>query len=223
MYSDDELLMLSGIQHIAFCERQYALIYIEDQWEDNVLTIQGDHLHKTVDDPFESDKRDDVICLRSVPVLSYSLGLTGKADLVELLKTDDAVNTLTLHGLPGQWKVRPVEYKRGKPKPDVCDEVQLCAQAICLEEMYGVKIDQADLFYGQPRRRKTVDIDDNLRKVTVHYASRMHQLFTAGSTPPPEYLPKCKNCSLFNICQPVSMSKKRNVGAYYEKQLRFDP
>jgi len=222
MYTDDDLLMLSGIQHIAFCERQYALIYIENQWEENVLTIEGAHLHERVDDPLESDKRNNIISLRGLYIVSYILGLTGKADLVELSRTNETKGTLTLPVSPQRWKIKPVEYKRGKPKAEVFDEVQLCAQAICLEEMYQVKIEEAEIFYGKPRRRKTVVLDENLRKLTDHYALRMHQLFSQGITPAPVYHPKCRSCSLFNICQPGLFPKKRNVKKYFDKHLQFE-
>ncbi|NMC60760.1 MAG: Dna2/Cas4 domain-containing protein, partial [Candidatus Methanofastidiosa archaeon] len=137
MYIDDDLLMLSGIQHIAFCERQWALIYIEQQWSENLLTIEGHYLHEKVDDPFFSETRKDIVYLRSLPVVSYRLGLYGKADLVELCKvTGESENAIEFPGRVGKWKITPVEYKRGKPKTDTCDEVQLCAQALCFEEMY---------------------------------------------------------------------------------------
>lgn len=222
MYCEEELLMLSGIQHIAFCERQYALIYIEDQWQENVLTIQGHRLHERVDDPFESDKRNDIISLRAIYLVSYKLGLYGKADLVELIRCNESQGSLTLPHAHGFWKVKPVEFKRGKPKPDISDEVQLCAQAICLEEMYNVTIDEAEIFYGEPHRRKTFKLDENLRKITGNYASRMHQLFNSNITPKPNYLPKCRACSLIGICQPQTMQTQGKVKEYFDKNLNFD-
>lgn len=222
MYTDDDLLTLSGIQHIAFCDRQYALIYIEDQWKENVLTIQGSHLHERVDDPFESEKRNDIISLRGVYVVSYILGLYGRADLIELTKTNSSHGTLTLPNLQGYWNVKPVEFKRGKPKPDVCDEVQLCAQAICLEEMYNININEGNIFYGEPHRRKTVKLDENLRKLTVYYANQMHRLFNSKLTPKPKYLPKCRSCSLIDICLPHKISLGQRVSDYFAKNLNFD-
>jgi CRISPR-associated exonuclease Cas4 len=222
MYSDDELLMLSGIQHIAFCERQYALIYIENQWEENILTIQGHRLHERVDDPFESGKRNDIISLRSIYLVSYQLGLYGKADLIELVKTNELQGTLTLANTQGFWKVKPVEFKRGKPKPDISDEVQLCAQAICIEEMYQVQITEAEIFYGEPHRRKTIKLDENLRTLTTYYANRMHQLYSSQTTPKPNFLPKCKGCSLLGNCQPKAIQLHGKVKEYFEKNLNFD-
>jgi CRISPR-associated exonuclease Cas4 len=208
--------MLSGIQHIAFCERQYALIYIENQWEENVLTIQGHFLHERVDNPKEIEKREDIITLRSIYLISYTLGLYGRADVIELSKTNEFHNSILLPGYHGYWKVRPVEYKRGRPKPDVCDEVQLCAQAICLEEMYNLSIDYAYIFYGEPRRRLEVVLNDNLRQLTKDYATLMHDLYTKGQTPKPIYKPKCKNCSLYAICQP---KLNYDVAKYYKNNL----
>lgn len=222
MYTDDDLLMLSGIQHIAFCERQYALIYIEDQWQENVLTIQGSHLHERVDDPFESEKRKDILSLRGVYVVSYTLGLYGKADLIELTRTHKNKDALTLPNIEGYRNVKPVEFKRGKPKPDICDEVQLCAQAICLEEMYNITINEGDIFYGEPHRRKTIRLDENLRKLTLNYAHQMHRLFNSKITPKPKYLPKCRNCSLIDICLPQKISLSQKVSDYFKKNLNFD-
>lgn len=223
MFTDGELLMLSGIQHIAFCERQYALAYIEDQWQENLLTLQGHRLHERVDDPFESEKHNDTIFLRGVNILSYKLGLYGKADLIELKRTNVANQmSIQLDGYDGYWMVKPVEYKRGKPKPDVYDEVQLCAQVFCLEEMYEVSIPQAEIFYGEPHRRSIVEINSSLRNLTIQHAQRMHQLFVTGVTPKPIYKKHCHSCSLFNICKPKQISNSISVKDYLSKMLNFE-
>lgn len=222
MYSDNDLLMLSGIQHIAFCERQYALAYIENIWKDNVLTVQGHHLHERADNPFESDYRDGIITLRGVNIISYKLGLYGKADVLELEKDGISENSLSLEGKSGTWSIRPVEYKRGKPKPDVCDEVQLCAQAMCLEEMFNVCIKTAAIFYGEPRRRLAVELDSNLRNLTMQYAERMHQLFSEEITPKPIYKKHCHSCSLFEICKPKQFSIPNSVSTYLKRMLNFE-
>lgn len=138
MYTDDEMLMLSGIQHYMFCPRQWALIHIEQQWAENRLTAEGNILHENVDNPFYRQKNGDVITLRSVPVASKTLGLYGITDAVELMPADSSADTITHPKYPGLWKPYPVEYKRGHSKPDERDEVQLAAQAMCLEEMYGI-------------------------------------------------------------------------------------
>ncbi|MEI7982959.1 MAG: CRISPR-associated protein Cas4 [Bacteroidota bacterium] len=216
LYPEDGLLMLSGIQHIAFCERQYALAYIEMQWAENVLTIEGRHLHEKVDDPRESDKRANTITLRSVYLASYTMGLYGRADVVELVKAIGEVdeNSIVIKDKPGKWIVVPVEYKRGKPKPDERDEVQLCAQAICLEEMHGICIGKGFLYYGETRHRYEVEFTDNLRILVKNYAKRMHELFEKGLSPPPVYKPHCKSCSLLDICLPKSLEGFQSVEEY---------
>jgi CRISPR-associated exonuclease Cas4 len=210
MYSEDDLLMLSGIQHIAFCERQYALIYIEQEWVENLLTAEGRNLHHKVDDPFENEKRANYIVWRSVPVVSYYLGLRGIADIVELRQINDkSPGTIELPGETGFWEIIPVEYKRGKPKPDYCDEVQLCAQAICLEEMHRIHIHEGFIFYGQTRHRHPVQFSADLRIKVNEYAEKMHHLDNAGITPPPVLKKGCPSCSLKGICLPNTLAQKK--------------
>lgn len=215
---EDDMLLLSGIQHIAFCERQWALIHIEQQWSENVLTIEGHHLHERVDNPLESDKRGDNIVLRAVTLSSKQLGLSGRADVVELRKVADHEhnNTIILDDHIGRWKVIPVEYKRGEPKPDERDEVQLCAQAMCLEEMHQININFGYLYYGETRRRVEVDFSEVLRTLVIDYSIRMHELYNQGITPPPVYKPHCKSCSLLDICLPKTLSFHKNVESYLE-------
>jgi CRISPR-associated exonuclease Cas4 len=213
---NDNLLMLSGIQHIAFCERQWALIHIEQQWAENVQTVEGHHLHAKVDDPMESDRRGDIIALRSVSLTSYTLGLYGRADVVELIKStgDETENTIVINEKPGRWKVTPVEYKRGKPKTDERDEVQLCAQAMCLEEMYGIHLEGGFLYYGETRHRHDVEFSEQLRTLVTKFAKRMHELFENGQTPPPVYKPHCRSCSLLDVCLPKSSVGLQSVEEY---------
>lgn len=211
-FTDEDLLMLSGIQHLAFCERQYALAYIEMQWSENVLTVEGHHLHERVDDPFESDKRGDVICSRAVPLVSYTLGLQGRADVVEFRA--DIENGVELKGRTGKWMPVPVEYKHGKPKSGDIDEVQLCAQAFCLEEMMSLNIGKGYIFYGEIKRRHEVIFTDELRSRVKHYARRMHELYLKGITPPPVYQPHCKSCSLEKLCMPKEFSGMRSAKSY---------
>jgi CRISPR-associated exonuclease Cas4 len=219
LYTNDELLMLSGIQHIAFCERQYALAYIEMQWAENVLTVEGHNFHEKADDPMASDTRKDIITLRAVSLISYRLGLYGRADVVELLKADkeELENTIEVKEKPGRWKVVPVEYKRGKPKPDERDEVQLCAQAICLEDMHNIHINKGFLYYGETRHRHEVEFSDYLRSLVLRYSDNMHELFSEGITPLPVYKSHCKSCSLLNICLPKSLSGLKSVDAYLNR------
>lgn len=220
VYSDDDLLMLSGIQHIAFCERQFALAYIELQWNENVLTTEGHHLHERVDDPLASDKRGKVITYRAFPLISCQLGLTGRADVVELEYSEE--HGVQLEGYEGKWLLHPVEYKRGKQKPDDRDAVQVCAQAICLEEMFNIEITNGSLFYAETRRRIIVEFTPELRQRVFGLARRMHELFDNGITPLPEYKSHCKSCSLIDICLPQSLSGKIKASDYLRKELETD-
>lgn len=217
-YSVDELLMLSGIQHIAFCERQYALTNIEMQWHENLLTVEGHHFHEKVDNPLENGKRSDTLVLRAVPLISYFLGLIGRADVVELKRAgnNEIENTILLKDQIGRWRVFPVEYKRGKPKPDERDEVQVCAQAMCFEEMFQINLRCGFLFYGETRHRHEVIFSDRLRDLVIQYSKRMHELYSKGITPLPKYKPHCKSCSLLDICLPRLLSKSQRVETYLE-------
>ncbi len=216
-YDDDQMLMLSGIQHIMFCPRQWALIHIEQQWADNRLTIEGDLLHRNVDNPAYRQKNGDTITLRSVHIASHTLGLYGISDAVELLPSDTSDDAITHPKYPGFWKPYPVEYKRGHRKPDERDEVQLCAQAICLEEMYKVHIPEAALFYHETRHREVVEIDDHLRQLTYQLSEEMHKIFDSGYTPRAVENKGCRNCSLIDVCAP-ELTRKTSV-AYYLKRM----
>ena len=220
MYSDDDLLMLSGIQHFAFCERQWALIHVEQQWAENVKTTEGNHLHERVDDPQESDKRGKVITYRAFPLISRQLGLTGRADVVELIFTREG--GVLIEGYEGKWKLHPVEYKRGKQKPDDRDAVQVCAQAICLEEMFKIKITNGSLFYGETRRRVNVDFTTELRQMVFELAQNMNKMFEKGITPLPVYKSHCKSCSLIDICLPQNLSGKIKASDYLRNSLETD-
>lgn len=220
-YPDENLLMLSGIQHIAFCERQWALIHIEQQWSENKLTIEGHHLHEKVDNPFLKDSNKDVVTLRSLSLVSRRLGLYGIADVVEFVQTDNCQNSTTLNGKKGFWQPIPVEYKRGKPKPDERDEVQLCAQAICLEEMYKITINAGYLFYGETRHRHEVEFSLALRTKVEGYVKQMHYLYETGTTPLPEYKSHCKSCSLVEICLPKTFKRAGRVDDYLNDMLEM--
>ncbi|MBM4427176.1 MAG: CRISPR-associated protein Cas4 [Chloroflexi bacterium] len=197
-YSEDDLIQLSSLQHFMFCERQCALIHIEQLWSENLFTAEGRIMHDKVDTA-NREARGKVRIDYGVPLRSLRLGLIGKADAVEFHKRDD-----------GRWIPFPVEYKRGKSKMDNCDRVQLCAQAICLEEMLNVEISEGALFYGQTRRREDVVFDKALRTETEDAAKKVHELIESGITPKAEYSKKCKLCSLLNICLPKVNSKASN-------------
>jgi CRISPR-associated exonuclease Cas4 len=209
VYEEDELLPLSALQHLLFCERQAALIHIERLWADNPLTVDGTHLHERAD-AGDSESRGDVRIARSLPLRCLRLGLSGKSDVVELhrIPEDSSAETAgaAFPDFPGLWLPFPIEYKRGQPKAHRADEAQLCAQALCLEEMLGVAIPAGALFYGQTRRRLEVGFDSGLRRITEEAAARMHHLFAEGHTPPAVREPKCDRCSLIDLCLPAAPS-----------------
>ena len=216
-YTDEELLALSGIQHFSFCRRQWALIHVERQWEENLRTAEGHLVHKRVDDPFFIESRGDVILSRAYPLVSYTLGLYGVADVVEYIRSDTGVS---LPGHEGLWTMRPVEYKRGKPKIDERDEVQLCAQAMCLEEMFGVRIGRGDFYYNEIRRRVPLLLSDELRGRVCSLSKEMHDFFAQGITPSADSTRKCNLCSLQNVCMPKLTKKGRSVRRYLQKHIK---
>jgi len=213
MYSDDQLLAVSGLQHIAFCARQCALIHLEQTWSENFLTAQGRLAHDRVHSD-ESETRGDVRITRGLPLASRRLGLVGIADVVEFHRDPDS--TFKLPGRQGTWRVYPVEYKRGKRKKNNVDEVQLCAQALCLEEMLDVTIPEGSLYYGQTRNRVIVSLNEKLRRETEQLAQRFHDLMASGVTPPPAIGPYCKSCSLAAECMPAL---PQNASAYLEQMI----
>lgn len=217
MYHEDDLLMLSGIQHIAFCKRQWALIHVEKQWQENVLTIEGQILHKKVDNPLLKEKRKGLIIARAVPIVSYKLGLNGIADVIEFITTDELDNSVKLPRKKGLWCPKVVEYKKGKPKKNNCDAVQLCAQNICIEEMYGIEINSSEIFYAKTKHRLEVLFDKKLRKQVEELAKEMHRLLKLGKTPKAEKKPHCNNCSLKEICMPTL--SQLNASKYLKENL----
>lgn len=217
-YDDENMLMLSGIQHFMFCPRQWGLIHLSQEWEDNSLTTEGKLLHKRVDAPFYRQKNGDIITLRSVHVASHSLGLYGITDAIELTPSDSSINTIRHPHYPGYWNVLPVEYKRGKQKPNRCDEVQLAAQVMCLEEMYQIQLDYGALYYHEVRRRDVIYVNEELRELTKKCADKMHDIFSSMQIPKSVYSPHCKRCSLYDICLPL-VCKKSQVSTYLKKYL----
>ena len=202
MYDEDDLLPISALQHLLFCKRQCALIHVEGTWMDNALTVEGTHLHRRADEG-PSESRKDLVVVRAVPVRSLHVGLTGRADVVEFRRVAVQVSGgASLPGRDGRWSVRPVEYKRGKPKSHRADEVQLCAQAICLEEMLHTTIDGGDLYYGARRRRTEVRLDAKLRRLTLECVEQLRDLLRGERTPRAQFEPKCDSCSLQPVCMP---------------------
>lgn len=204
MFSEDDLLPLSALQHLLFCERQAALIHLEQLWADNPFTVEGSHLHQRTDEAGTA-QRGDMRIARGLALRSLRLGLSGKADTVELHPAGP--EGVEVPGVPGRWHLFPVEYKRGKPKAHRADEVQVCAQALCLEEMLGARIPEAALFYGQTRRRLPVKLDAELRRLTVESAERLHRMIAGGVTPKAVREPKCDSCSLLPLCRPEVAKK----------------
>ena len=213
-YTEDDLIQLSALQHLVFCERQCALIHIEQLWSENLFTAEGRIMHDKVDTA-NRESRGNIRIEYGVPMRSLRLGLIGKADAVEFHKP---CPVMYLNGNGDKWLPFPVEYKRGKPKMDDCDKVQLCAQAICLEEMLNVEIPEGAIFYGQTRRREDVFFDKTLRTETEDAARKVHELIESGVTPKAEYSAKCKQCSLLNLCMPKI---SRKVSNYLMKAVEY--
>ncbi len=217
MFDDDDLLPLSALQHLSYCVRQCALIHIEGAWEENVFTTQGRHLHERAHDG-TAELRGDVLTVRSLRLRSLRLGLSGQADIVEFHRDEE--HGIEIAHRPGRWIPFPVEYKRGRPKRNRCDEVQLCAQAVCLEEMLDTSIADGALFYGQTRKRFDVTFDATLRRETEQLAARLHELIDSQKTPPAVYeKKKCDNCSLISLCQPQATARQ-SILTWMEKQIK---
>ncbi len=214
-YREEEYLQLSGLQHFAFCRRQWAMIHLEQQWQENLRTVEGDLFHRRAHDEEKRERRGDTLILRGLPVVSAELGISGKCDVVEF-HTDP--NGVVLSGEEGLWSPFPVEYKRGAPKEHQADELQLCAQAICLEEMLCCSIPKGALFYGETRRRVVVTFDDVLRQQVRTMTEEMHQLYHRGYTPKVKPTKGCNACSLKELCLPALMRGK-SVGTYLRQAM----
>ncbi len=214
-YTDEELLSISGIQHFVFCRRQWALIHIEQQWEDNLLTVSGSIMHENAHDNSFSEKRNDLIISRGMPVVSRELGITGVCDVVEFHRSDDGA---LINGYDGLYKIIPVEYKHGKPKENDADILQAAAQACCLEEMFCTRIDEINIFYGKTRRRLKVPLDNEIRERVINVITEMHSLFVRRYTPKVKKSKQCNACSLKEICLP-KLSKSESVQGYIKKNL----
>jgi len=216
--SEDDYVPLSALQHLVFCERQCALIHVEQLWVDNRLTVEGSQLHSRVDEA-NAETRHDVRTARGLQLISHALRLVGRADVVEFRRYEPAVHESSTRPCDG-WTVRPVEYKRGRPKTGRSDEVQLCAQAMCLEEMLEVRVECGVLYYARTRQRVDVQLDLELRSITKQCADRLHRLLLAGKTPRVKRQPKCQRCSMFEVCLPNGTGPDRSASAYFETALR---
>jgi len=207
VFAEDDLLPLSALQHLLFCERQCALIHVEGLWMENRLTVEGRHLHERADGA-GPETRGTVRTVRALPIRSLRLGIVGRADVVEF--------HMESGGPPRPF---PVEYKRGRPKHNDADRIQLCAQALCLEEMLGVTVPAGALFYGTTRRRLEVRFDEALRAVVEAGAARLHAIVASGITPRAVREPKCDSCSLLDVCLPDALGPRRSAGGYVDRML----
>lgn len=227
---DEQLLPISGLQHIVFCERQCALIHVERVWSENALTAEGQLLHRRTDEG-GTESRTNVRLVRSLDLVSHKYGLVGKSDVVEFRApsgtkvTVPRVSRLGLTEKPNftDWQVTPIEYKRGRPKTHKvwgdCDRVQLCAQSLCLEEMLNITIASALLFYGEKRRRYEVEIDRELREKTFDAIKKFHLLIRQTKLPPPVNDRRCTRCSLREQCMPNQTASIDTAGKWIAKQL----
>src|SRR3989338_803487 len=207
MYSEEDLLPISALQHLLFCERQCALIHIEQVWIENIFTAQGRVMHERVHGE-AAESRKDIRVEFGMPVRSLRLGLIGKTDVIEF------------HLMPDKkWQPFPVEYKRGKNKIQNCDKVQLCAQALCLEETLRVVIPTGAIFYGKERRRTDVEFDAALRAETEKTIQKLHVLINTGQTPKAVYKPECDSCSLISYCLPQVMQRSEPVEEYFKENI----
>jgi CRISPR-associated exonuclease Cas4 len=197
MYTEDQFIQLSSLQHYVFCPRQCGLIHVEGAWDENVYTVRGNILHEKVDtDTYET--RGALKTVRGLKIHSFRLGLAGRCDVVEFRESRS-----------GGQEVLPVEFKSGQPKHDISDEVQLCAQALCLEEMLNMQVKRGTFFYGRIRRRVQVDIGDALRNQTEEIIAAVHDLVLRKHVPAARYMEKCRRCSLMDICQPKAMNERK--------------
>ncbi len=229
-HTEDDLLSLSLLQHVVFCPRRAALVHLETLWEDNIFTIDGTHLHQKTGLEHSVETRGDIRTVRGLRLRSFRLGLSGIADVVEFHRVTVSPNesnnethgNVSLPGLSGRWRPFPVEYKRGRLRHETSFEVQLCAQAICLEEMLQTNIPEGAIFYGKTRRRKDIVFTDTLRTKTKNAAAQLHELIDSRKTPPARYEKKCDKCSLLNICMPKTVGKRRSVRTYLAKAFEHE-
>lgn len=218
MYQEEDYLMISGLEHFAFCRRQWALIHIEQQWAENSRTVDGAILHEKAHNPDLREKRGELMITRGIRVFSAELGISGECDVLEFHKSD---NGISLQGYEGLWRPYPVEYKRGTPATGEGNALQLCAQAMCLEEMLCCEIKDGALFYGEIRRRDNVQFTEELRQRVKDYLKEMHDYYKREYTPKVKTGKSCNACSLKEICVP-KLSKAKSVKAYLQKKMEED-
>lgn len=219
IYAEEDFLQLSGLQHFKFCRRQWALIHIENQWAENYRTTDGKILHENAHNGDFSESRGDVLITRDMRVFSPTLGVSGACDVLEFHRGSVGIS---LKGKEGVWQPYPVEYKRGRPKEDTADTLQLCCQAMCLEEMLCCEIREGALYYGETRRRQRIFFTQELRQEVQTLLAEMHALYDRGWTPKVKPTKACNACSLKELCLPKLM-RKRSVAAYLRQNLEGEP
>jgi len=217
-YLEDQLLPLSAVSHYVHCPRRCALIHLEQAWSENVFTVEGRVLHDKVDSG-KRESRGDLKILRSLRLRSLRLGITGVADVVELHRCAPSEGGVPVPGISGTWQPFPVEYKRGAARDIRCYEVQLCAQALCLEEMLSVQIQEGALFLGEKQHRSAVAFTDTLRSETEAVCLALQKLFAEGVTPPADYSKRCSSCSLLEDCLPKSAGAGKSARAWLAREL----
>lgn len=206
MYAESDYLLLSGLQHLHFCLRQCAFIHLEQLWNENYFTASGRVQHEKVHSGV-SESRKIVRTERDLKIASSLLGLVGKTDAVEFYS---------------DGKIIPIEYKHGEPKEDSTDEVQLCAQVICLEEMLKCSIAEGAIYYFKIRKRIPVPITDELRTETINLSKKFHELIVSEETPKAEYTKKCESCSFIDECFPETAGRRKSVNSYIKRRLSLD-
>lgn len=215
-YREEDYLLISGIQHFIFCRRQWGLIHIEQQWEENFHTVDGEIMHQRAHDRFSNEKRKEVIISRGMPVFSHTLGITGVCDIVEFHRAKDGVY---IREFDDRFQIFPIEYKRGKPKENDSDILQMVTQAMCIEEMLNCVIRKGAIFYGETKRRTEIIITDAYREKVRSMLEEMHQYYERGYTPKVKRTKACALCSLKNICLP-ELEKTKSAKEYVACYLR---
>jgi len=215
MYTEDDYLPLSALTHFVFCPRRAALTRLEGIWAENVATVEGGIVHKHAHDDIGSENRDGLHIARGLMARSQRLGLWGHLDVVEFISVpDDEGRGATLPGISGRWRPFPVEYKRGRLREEQSFALQLCAQAVCLEEMLNTIVPEGALYYGKTRRRLRVVFTPQVRTATEDAARQLHELVASGRTPRPVHSEKCRACSLAALCLPGALQRPASVEYY---------
>lgn len=215
MYQEEEFLQLSGLQHFKFCQRQWALIHIEQQWAENYRTTDGAIMHERAHDSSFVESRRDIVITRDLKVFSTTLGVSGACDVVEFHRDEDGI---PLKDREGFWRPFPIEYKRGQPKAHNADELQLCGQAMCLEEMLCCEIPEGALYYGETRHRQEVLFTKELREEVKDLLEKMHLLYKRGWTPRVKPTKACNACSLKELCL-LKLLRNQSVKSYVQKAM----